>query len=59
MLRRILGKAVMSVTEKDVQKAVGPLQLCAGQTAGVEAAIHAMGSLLADSSSAGVLLIDA
>ena len=49
----------MSVTAKDVQKAVGPLQLCAGQPAGVEAAIHAMRSLLSEAASEGMLLIDA
>ena len=59
MLRRIIGKAVMSVTEKDVQQGVGPLQLCAGQTAGIEAAIHAMRTFLSDSANEAVLLIDA
>ena len=59
MLRRIIGKAVMSVTRMDVQKACGPLQLCAGQPAGVESAIHAMRSIFEDEESDGVLLIDA
>ena len=57
MLRRIIGKAVMYVTEKDVQKAVGPLQLCAA--AGVDAAIHAMRTFLSNSENEAVLLIDA
>ena len=59
MLRRIIGKAVMSVTRMDVQKACGPLQLCAGQPAGVESAIHAMRNIFEDEESDGVLLIDA
>src|SRR6516164_4105203 len=59
IMRRVIGKAIMSVTAKDVQKAVGPLQLCAGQPAGVEAAIHAMRSILSDAESEGMLLIDA
>ena len=59
MLRRIIGKAIMNVTRMDVQKACGPLQLCAGQPAGVESAIHAMRSFFEKDSSDGVLLIDA
>ena len=42
VVRRIIGKAVMSVIGQDVLKAAGPLQLCAGQEAGCEAAVHAM-----------------
>ena len=44
---------------EDVQKAAGPLQLCAGQSAGVEAAIHAMRELFAREETEGVLLVDA
>ena len=42
MLRRIAGKAVMSLLKKDVLQAAGSLQLCGGQVAGSEATIHAM-----------------
>ena len=42
VLRRIAGKVVMKVMKKDIKKAAGCLQLCAGQEAGCEAAIHAM-----------------
>ena len=59
MVRRIIGKAVMSVTGEKVQEAVGALQLCGGQPAGVESAIHAMRSFLDDDQSDGILLIDA
>ena len=59
MVRRIIGKAVMSVTGEQVQKAVGALQLCAGQPAGVKSAIHAMRGFLDDDESDGILLIDA
>ena len=59
MLRRILGKAIMSVTIDDVQRAVGSLQLCAGHPAGVEAAIHAMRKFLESGDNDGILLIDA
>lgn len=58
-MRRVIGKAIMSVTGEEVQKAVGALQLCAGQPAGVEAAIHAMRGFLDDDQSDGILLIDA
>ena len=40
-------------------EAAGPLQLCAGQDAGCEAAIHAMRYIYSDSSTQGVLLVDA
>ena len=59
IVRPIIGKAVMSVTGMKVQEAVGALQLCAGQPAGVESAIHAMRGFLKDDESDGILLIDA
>ena len=59
IVRRIIGKAVMVVTGEKVQQAVGALQLCAGQPAGVESAIHAMKGFLDDDESDGILLIDA
>ncbi len=59
VLRRIVGKAIMAVVGKDVQQAVGSQQLCAGQEAGCEAAVHAMRSIFADETTEGVLLIDA
>jgi hypothetical protein len=40
--RRIISKAVLSVAKADLQEAAGSLQLCAGQIAGIEAAVHAM-----------------
>jgi len=48
IVRRVIGKVVMSVTGQKVQEAVGALQLCAGQPAGVESAIHAMRGFLDD-----------
>ena len=57
--RRIVGKAILSITRDDVQEATGALQLCAGQEAGCEAAIHAMHERfeLADTNAA--ILVDA
>jgi len=57
--RRIIGKAIMSVSGEKVQEAVGALQLCGGQPAGIEAAIHAMRDFLASDENDGILLIDA
>lgn len=41
-LRRLISKAILRVTRDVIQKAVGNLQLCAGQEAACEAGIHAM-----------------
>ena len=38
--RRIIAKAALSIFRDDIQKAAGPYQLCAGQVAGVEAAVQ-------------------
>ena len=43
--RRILAKAILYCIGDDVAEAAGPLQVCAGQVAGCEAAIHAMRDL--------------
>jgi hypothetical protein len=59
IVRRIIGKAIMTVTGEKVQESVGALQLCAGQPAGVESAIHAMRGFLDEDESDGILLIDA
>jgi len=42
VLRRIASKVVMKVLKEDIKVAAGGLQLCAGQEAGCEAAVHAM-----------------
>ena len=46
--RRIMAKAVMSIVRDDVLKAAGPLQVCAGQNGGCEAAVHAMREIFAN-----------
>ncbi len=58
-VRRIMGKAIVHVVNRHVRSAVGPLQLCSGQPAGSEAAIHAMSDIFNDAESDGVLLVDA
>ena len=59
ILRRIIGKAILGPVACDVQKACGALQLCVGQSAGVEATVHAMRVLFEDDEADGVFLIDA
>lgn len=59
VLRRIIGKAVMAIVKKDVISATGPLQLCGGQEAGCEAAVHAMRSVFEASCTDGILFVDA
>ena len=49
----------MVVVKEDVSRAAGKLQLCAGQQAGGEAAIHAMRQIFASDDCEAVLLLDA
>ena len=58
-VRRILAKAILSITKGDVQEAVGTIQLCAGQLAGIEAGVHATRVLFEDECSEAALLVDA
>ena len=57
--RRIIGKAVMKTVKKDLQDAVGSLQLCAGQDAGCEAAVHAMSCMFEEDNTEAMLFVDA
>ena len=59
VLRRLIGKAIMTVVSNSVLEATGPMQLCAGHEAGAEAAVHAMRELFADEKTEAVLLVDA
>jgi len=57
--RRIISKAVLSVIRDDIQQAAESIQLCAGQIAGTEAAVHAMNIAFSAEDSEAVLLVDA
>ena len=57
--RRIIGKAILKVIKPDVLRVTGNLQLCAGQEAGAEAAVHAIRTLFQDESTDAALLVDA
>ena len=59
VMRRIIGKAVMRIGRHDLQDAVGTIQLCAGQDAGCEAAVHAMEQVFADDDTEAMILVDA
>ena len=59
VLRRIIGKSIARVLKEDIKECIGPLQVCAGQDAGCEAAVHAMRRLFEHDESEAVLLIDA
>ena len=57
--RRIIAKAILVMRKQDILEASGPLQVCAGQESGCEAAIHAMSQTFADEDIEGALLVDA
>ena len=59
VIRRIISKAILSVVKLDILDATGYSQLCAGQDAGNEVAVHAMREVYGDSSTEAILLVDA
>ena len=59
-VRKIVTKAVLFMAKGDLQEVVaGSRQLCAGQIAGTEAAVHAMRSIYSNEGTEAVLLVDA
>ena len=58
-LRRIVGKAVMSVMKQDIQHGVGNLQLCGGHAGGCEVGVHSVVDLFNDEDTEGVIQVDA
>ena len=59
VVRRIIAKAILCTIGRDIEEAAGPLQVCAGQDGGCEAAVHAMWSIFHDPATEGCLLVDA
>ena len=59
VIRRIVGKIVLNVIKPDILLSVGSVQLCAGQEAGCEAAIHAMNEIFLEADTDAILLVDA
>ena len=58
-VKRLISKAILHVVREDVEQVTGAIQLCAGQTAGIEAAILATRLCFSSPATEGVLLIDA
>ena len=56
---RIVSKAILHVIRDGIQEVTSSIQLCAGQTAGIEAAIHATRLRFSSEETEGVLLVDA
>ena len=59
VLRRIIGKVIVSVVRNDIISSVGSLRVCAGHEVGCEAAIQAMQTISEDEKTEAVLLVDA
>ena len=59
ILRRIIGKVIITTIKPQIMDSAGSLQLCAGQHAGCEAAIHAMTQIFDDEATDALLLVDA
>lgn len=59
VLRRIIGRSIVSVLRSDVVSSSGNLQLCGGQRSGCEIAIHAAVDLFSEDDTHGILQIDA
>ena len=57
--RRIISKAILFIIKGDIQEVAGANQLCGGQIAGVEAAVHAVRQLFNSDDTEGILLVDA
>ena len=54
---RIIAKAVLMLLQHDILDSAGPLQVCAGEEGGCEAAVHAMRHIFEDPLMEGVLLV--
>ncbi len=56
--RRIIAKPILSIVKPDILETTGSIQLCVGQPAGVEAAVHAARSIYHDNTTDAILLVD-
>ena len=54
-----MGKTIAGFLKEEIKEAAGPLQVCAGPSAGSEAAIHAMSQVFVKEEIDCILLIDA
>ena len=58
VLRRIIGKAIVSVMRNNIISSVGSVQVLAGNEAGCDAARHARCTIFAGGNTEAVLLVD-
>ena len=58
VLRRVVGKTIAGFLKKEIKEAADPFQVCAGHSAGSEAAIHAMSQVFVEEGTDGILLKD-
>ena len=58
VLRRTVGKTIAGFLKEEIKDAAGPLQVCAGHSAGSEAVIHDMSQVFVEEGRNGILLID-
>ncbi len=59
MLRRLVSKSVLAIVREEVSRVCGTMELCAGQSAGAEAAIHAVSDLFNQDDTEAALFVDA
>lgn len=59
VVRRIVGKAILRVISADLRRVAGSDQLCVGQRAGIESAIHELRSSFSASNRQCLIQIDA
>ena len=59
VLRRICGKVVMYSLREDIIKSCSNIQMCSGQRAGSEAAIHSMREVFESEEAEAAILVDA
>ena len=57
--QRIISKAILFVIKGDIQEAAGSRQLCGGQIAGIEAAVHSVRTLFESDTTEAILLLNA
>ena len=59
VLRRMIGKSITYILKDDIKNSIGPLQVCAGQEGGCEAAVHAIRRIFDQNKTEAVMLVDA
>ena len=58
-MRRIISKAILTVSKSDILNVTGYQQLCAGLESGCEVAVHAVVDLFEKGTTHGFIQIDA